>query len=225
MIRKRILLIILTLAVAVVSSCSDDSDEGIVAPPSKYKDLSERDHVLINLEHSYNDRNLGRLTEILDNDFVFYFSEADVRDGRVPVESWVRASEVTATTNLFDPSYHGVWAPVSAIDLHLTYSDSDTSWKAVTPEDEVTYADETWYEKTVRYTLTVQSGEVSLVGENIEALFVVRSHVVDGRTKWRLVEWHDDVESSLRAYFARASDSGVITEDTTWGVMKYLYAQ
>jgi hypothetical protein len=219
--------LILILSVALVSSCSDSDDNVIGTTPSKYskyKDLVERDHVLVNLELSYNDRNLERLVELLDDDFVFQFSPSDFREGHVGVEQWNRTAEVAATTNLFDPNYSGPREPVRDIDLSLTYSDADTSWKAVTPEDQEKYPGETWYVKTLRYTMTTTSGYVAYIGYNILASFVVRSVDVNGRTIWRIVEWYDDVENPASRHPVKTTDWGAIVEETTWGQAKVLYA-
>lgn len=218
--------LILMLSVAVVSSCSDSDDKviGVDPSPSKYENLSERDHVLANLELSYNDRNLERLVELLDEDFVFHFSPSDIREGYVAVEQWNRAAEVSATTNLFDTIYDGPWPPASAIELSLVYSDSDTSWKALTPEDQEKYPGETWYVKPVLYSMIVTAGDFSIGGVRIPACFVVRSVDVDGRTIWRIVEWYDEVDELPSRPLAKTTNRDAAVEETTWGRMKALYA-
>jgi hypothetical protein len=226
MIGKGLLTILIVATIAAVSSCNDD-DEGLTEPTSKYKNLSQRDHVLINLEFSYEERNLDRFVELLDDDFIFHFSADDFRDGNVSVKKWARANEVTATTNLFDPEYQGPREPVSGIELSLTYADSDTSWREVTPEDQKTYPGETWYEKTVLYSLavTVPVGPayITYVSEYVSAAFTVRWGEADGG--WRIIAWCDDTEYSLFRRAAGTRDTESFTKETTWGEIKTLYAE
>lgn len=194
--KRVIAVLILGVGILAFNSCILDpkeKDDPGPPPDSPYKPLDEeRDNVLFNLEKAYKERNIDRYDELLDVDFVFHFSPTDVREGNVSAELWDRAAEIGSAGNMFDPNYSGPREPVSNIDLSMRYATGDASWIQVTPEDQQKYPDETWYEKTVRYMLTVTSGQTSYVGQDIQASFLVRWAEVDGQHFWRIVAWRDD---------------------------------
>ncbi len=196
---KRIMTVLIVgISILAFNSCILDPKEK-EAPPgtpvSPYKPLDEeRDNVLFNLVKSYKETNIDRYDELLDVDFIFHFSAADFRDGHVTAENWDRTAEIGSAGNMFDPLYEGSREPVSNIDLTLIYAAGDDRWIQVTPEDQEKYPDETWYEKTVRYNLTVQSGDISFVGNNLQASFLLRWAEVDGVGFWRIIAWRDDLE-------------------------------
>jgi len=226
---KRIMAVLIVgISVLAFNSCILDpkEKENTPGPPaSPYKALDEeRDNVLFNLEKSYKERNIDRYDELLDAGFIFHFSAADFKNGWVTVEDWDRAAEIGSALNMFDPNYQGPREPVSNIDLTLTYAEGDDRWIQVTPDDQEKYADETWYEKTVRYNLTVQSGDISFVGDNLQASFLVRWAEVEGVGFWRIIAWRDDTRSSLCQRSAGASDSAAGISETTWGNIKAYYS-
>jgi hypothetical protein len=196
--KRNIAVLLVGISILAFNSCILDpkeKDDGGGPPPVSYKPLDgERDNVLFKLVKSYKERNIDRYDELLDVDFIFHFSAADFRDGNVSAEYWDRAAEIGSAGNMFDPNYQGPREPVSNIDLDLSYSPGDDRWIQVTPEDQEKYPDETWYEKTVRYTLTVQSGDISYQGNNLQASFLVRWAEVDGKEYWRIIAWRDDIE-------------------------------
>jgi len=170
-------------------------------PVSQYKCLEvtcPRDNVLFNLQSAYNDRNIKRYDELLDADFIFYFSAADIQNGVVDADYWSRAAEINANKNMFDPNYSNpTQEPVQDIDLSLIYPAGDDQWTQVTPEDQVKYPGETWYQKIVTYNLTVQlSGDFQYQGLNKQAQFTVRAATVDSKQVWRIVVWRDDTGTS-----------------------------
>ena len=116
----RFLPLLAVLLVMPISSCSDD-DSNPVKPKAGYKTLDAdgpRDNVLNNLQFAYNDRNISRYDELLDQDFIFYFSEYDFQNGLVTVEYWSRAAEINANKNIFDPNYSNpTQEPVQDIDI------------------------------------------------------------------------------------------------------------
>jgi hypothetical protein len=195
---KRIAALALAGMVAFgLNSCilNPDEDKPVDKPPSQYKPLettNPRDNVLINLNSAYNDRNIERYDELLDLDFVFYFSAEDVLNGTVAY--WSRSEEIKANRNMFDPNYSNpLQEPVQDIDLTLTYPQGDDQWTQITPEDQVKYAGETWYQKIVTYNLTVQlPGDFQYVGLNKQAAFVVRAATMDAKQYWKIVVWRDD---------------------------------
>ncbi|UCG52635.1 MAG: hypothetical protein JSW58_03545 [Candidatus Latescibacterota bacterium] len=166
-------------------------------PKTPYKPLDgPRDNVLFNLQKAYVERNDDQYDRLLDAGFVFHFSQVDFKEGKVTVEQWDRAAEMSSARNIFDRNFSkpGV-DPVSKIDLTLTYPAGDDNWTQVTPEDQINYPNETWYEKTVRYDLIVTSGPIDYTGLNIQASFTVRKAEVNGKEIWRIISWRDDTEN------------------------------
>ena len=228
-IQRVILAIVLFLALPMWS-CSDD----FVVPPghkprATYKDLSAdgpRDNVLYNLQLAYNDRNINRYDELLDDDFVFYFSEYDFQNGVVTVEYWRRAAEINANKNLFDPNYtNPLQDPVQDMDLSLAYPAGDDQWTPVPAPDQVRFPGETWYRKTVTYSLTVKMpGDFQYICDDKQADFVVRVATEDSEEYWQIVLWSDDVGAGLRDIVGRVRTVGFV-EPSTWGKIKSSYSE
>jgi hypothetical protein len=74
-------LIVLVAAAGLTTSCLLDPEKTKEEPEDKtpvvFKDLTEKDDVLHNLELSYNERRFDKYEELLDADFIFYFAEVD----------------------------------------------------------------------------------------------------------------------------------------------------
>jgi hypothetical protein len=180
------------------NSCILDPKEGKKPddPVQPYKPLDgERDNVLFNLQKAYVERNIDRYSELLDVGFLFHFGQDDIDAGVIDHSPWDRVEELNSNKNMFNPSFSKPDVdPVSDIDLTLEYPAGDDKWTQITPEDQVTYPGETWYEKTVMYRLTVQAGDTQFTGNDIQASFVVRKATVEGYTNpiWRIVAWRDD---------------------------------
>ncbi len=217
---------VVALSLSFVVSCSDDDAivNGLEPPP--YKNLSgERDNVLFNLQKAYNERNFARYDELLDADFVFFFSNTDYQMGKVQYLQWGRAAELGSAKNLFDPTYSKPpLEPVSDIDLALTYATGEDKWVEVPSPDPVKWPDETWYEKVVTYALTVKSGTTDVVGNNIQARFTVRWAADQvGKKYWRIVLWRDDT-GSRRGNLPALPEQSALSE-MTWGRVKAVYSQ
>ena len=218
-------LLFVLLVVMPLSSCNGD-DDNPAKPKSPYKSLAAdqpRDNALFNLQYSCNERNIEHYEELFDEGFIFYFGAEDVLNGNA--EYWDRVAEIAAATNLFDPNYANPnQEPAQDIDLMLSYPVGDDQWTLIEPEDQVTYAGETWYQKIVTYNLTVQlPGDFQYVGLNKQAAFVLRAATEDSKQYWRVVVWRDDTGTLLRDA-VRREHAGAITEETTWGRVKSLYA-
>jgi hypothetical protein len=165
-----------------------------VVPPAKFLPLDKRDNVLKNLQTAYNARNIGEYDKLLDADFIFYFSYADVSSSEWTAgDYWDRAHELQANRNLFDPAYSTpTREPASSIVLSLTYVEGEENWTQITP-DPVKYPGEIWYEKIVKYDINVKSGAMTFIGNQKNASFVVRLAHVEGQGDfWRIVTWRDD---------------------------------
>ena len=140
--------------------------------------------------------------------------------GNVTYRPWGRSPEICATRNLFKPGVQ----PASEIDLTMIYASGDDTWIEVTPSDPDRYPDETWYKKTVGYSLSVKSGDREFVGNNIHATFTVRwATDAQNREWWRIVLWQDDTSSGLWTDADRKARTA-LSENHTWGVVKALYS-
>ncbi len=221
-----LVLLIFVLAALSEVSCNDDSIGPGPGPDVKYKPPDgPRDNVLYNLQFSYNSRNIDQYDKLLDADFIFYFSYADVNSSEWAAgKYWDRAHEIMASRNLFNPAYSTpTREPASSIALSLTYAEGDDHWTPITP-DPVKYPGETWYEKVATYNISVKSGTMTFMGIRKNASFVVRWAHVDGAGDfWRIVTWRDDTGTlnAARGGFDRAA----LVQDTSWGRVKSLYGE
>jgi hypothetical protein len=196
--KKIAVLVLIGFVVLGLNSCILDpkKDDPGDQPPPSYRDLQLRDDVFFNLQQAYNNRNLERYEELLDDDFIFFFSNTDVQSGAVQYAQWERAAEVNATRNLFDPNFTKPGLePASSINLRLDYAAGEDKWVEVTPPDPIANP-EKWYEKIVKYSLTVKSGVIDYVGYDIQASFVVRYATdSEGKQYWRIIMWRDETGS------------------------------
>src|SRR5689334_25282717 len=90
MLKRSFLLGLVALLVAALSSCIFDpspKDGGTKPPPTVYKrlPLTSKSAVLNNIEFAYNKRNMDAYSELLDDNFTFFYTEADA-GGTVPVQ-------------------------------------------------------------------------------------------------------------------------------------------
>jgi hypothetical protein len=210
------------LMTALVFSCGDDDTTAPAPTPSPYQDLSQPDHVLVNLELAVDARDYDEYRRLIDPEFVFVFSPDDYGQGKTPA-LWGRADELPAVANLFDPA---IPYPVKSIYLSLQYQEDD--WTEVTPTGAL-YGGETWYQRAVTYRFTVQAApDLIYVGNDIKAQITIRQ---EGGT-WRIVEWRDEPQTTRSksegtAWSAAGSGGpgadGAIA-DLTWGRVKALYA-
>jgi hypothetical protein len=222
----RFLPLVVVLLVMPISSCDDDGTTP-AKPKSPYKSLSAdqpRDNALFNLQLTCNERNIEHYEELLDEGLIFYFSPWDVLNGTV--ESWDRAAEAAAATNLFDPEYANPnLEPVKDIDLTLVYEEGDDQWTPYEAPDQVKYTGETWYEKTAYYNLTVQlPGDFQFVGINMKAVFSLRAATVGSEQVWGIVVWRDEPLTNFRDVLGSGQTAG-IAKETTWGEIKFLYSE
>ena len=197
--------ILAVLAAAIImpafNSCIFDADTApppLVPPGPTYLPLNKRDNVLHNLKTSYNQRQIEPYDQLLDDNFIFHFSQADFKDGNVSVAQWGRIDEIGTTANMFDPTYTPPdGSPISSINLTLEFPEGEDNWQAVTPPDPQAFPGETWYRKVVLYTLVVEAGEDTFLQANpLPALFIVRFEPAGNDTIYRIVAWHDDLTSS-----------------------------
>lgn len=191
-------------------------------PPEEEPSLENKDDVLATLEMAYNQKSLTRADAVFDDDFVFFFSPADVAEGKVPIAVWSRSSEMTATANLF-----GIPAPAIAMEherpiggTHDLPVSEDYTWGAIKylfyegyspqsvtinlslvyPPGEDTWAavtppDPTTYPGETWYEkLATYSLVVQMDDMTLMAFSIHTSFVVRPVGDiWRIVQWRDDI--------------------------------
>ncbi len=193
--RTAYLLVLIIAAVGLVSSCILDPKEkppDPTTPPTRtYQDLTERDHVLNNLELAFNEKNKVGYYDLLDPDFIFFFSQADYNSSEDPTPvQWGIAEEQESARNLFEG---GGGDPAGPVDLKLIYAEDN--WTAIDPDDPVKYPDQTWYLKTVEYNLSVTTvGGTTYNGIGLKAAFIIRQIERDGKQIWQIMRWRDNIE-------------------------------
>jgi hypothetical protein len=187
--RTTLWLIVLVVAAGLTTSCIlDPKEEKVGDPPApvEFKDLSEKDHLLFNLELAYNERDMDRYAELLDDNFTFYFSDADYNDPDHPTpQQWNRDTEIGANSRILNRDLPGDNKVVS-IDLKLGYVADNWTEE---PENQV-HPGESWYRKTVDYDLrinTAASWELKALDK--KAQFTVRWD--EDKGMWQIVMWHD----------------------------------
>jgi hypothetical protein len=213
--------LVLVLANLSVVSCLDPDQKTPTRRPVQqiaYRDLTERDHVLHNLELSYNRWDITEYARLLDDtNFTFFFSKADYAGGKTP-ELWDRTEDISRQAKMFDPNYTGNYRVIS-IRLKLQYPSG--SW-VVTIPDQNEYPGETWYYKSVTYDLTVvteaRPENITFLTQGLKALFTVRQSEFEGEQKWRIVEWRDDVQMA-----AFVNGTSAATQESSWGKIKAIY--
>ncbi|MEE9269917.1 MAG: hypothetical protein V3V49_06615 [Candidatus Krumholzibacteria bacterium] len=118
-------------------------------------------------------------TRIADPD-----AELSPRGAAVEDATWGR------TKHLFFTAPPGGFTGIS---LSLLFPPGEGTWNPAIP-DPVDYPGEVWYEKTVDYLLTVETGGLILGNfPPTRASFVVRPVEDRGETIWQLVRWRDDI--------------------------------
>jgi hypothetical protein len=183
----------IALCLGLVVACEDDP----VKPPgddSWYQKLSQRSHVLNNLEVAYSRRHINKYIELLDQNFTMFFSSGDVGNGRTP-EQWGRADEIAANTNLFDANYvdqdpsDGIQPRCTKITLDVEWEDGVT-WQEIEP---ATAPGEKWYTATTFYSFKFDiEPDIYLINNpGSKAQFTVRNSGTDGDPHWQLVEFRD----------------------------------
>jgi hypothetical protein len=186
--RPILLFIVVAVAAGLMTSCILDpqkkKDEEPPVP-KEFKSLKEKDDVLWNLELAYNLPDIEEFRKLLDDEFIFFFSEADYGTGDIPI-SWERPDEILTTTNLFNKNLPG---PLRAtnIDLRLTYTKGE--WTEIPQGDE-----DSWYSMEVVYNITVQTvSGVDYKGNNLKAQFIIREAIPENETEkiWRIIRWRD----------------------------------
>ena len=194
--------------------CCDDCPPPI--PPVKQEDLTERWHVLNNIEYAYSKRNPNVYDALLSEEFAFFFDEGDV-GGEIPAQ-WNRIEEFSATAGLFtsNAQTEPPADPVcKQIKLDLVFDKDNLGWVDTLPED---FPDQTWYTTTVNYTFTFQmDGDLTYIQNNAKAQFTIRNTGTVDAPHWELTEFRDLGQSSV------TSNTSEVSQTSTWGQIKSLY--
>ena len=194
MLKRSLLLCGLSIVALFVSSCLFDPEEGTkppVDPPLQKLPLTERWHVLNNIEYAYKNRDRLTYDELLNSDFVFYFSPGDVGGGTP--ETLNRPDELDATGRLFASNSQTQNPPPDpvcrSLRLDLVFDKDNINWVEVIPEG---FPDEKWYTTTVFYTFTFEIETTTYIPYNgVKAQFTVRNNPQGGNNHWELVEFRD----------------------------------
>jgi hypothetical protein len=216
MTKKVALLVLFTTAFVLALACDDTSGPCGCPPVVRpvLKDLSQRNHVLDNIEAAYNYRRIDWYNGLLDQDFTFFLSTGDVNGG-LPA-SWNRAEEVDINTKLFDTSYTALPAQNIFLDIR---SEDGVSWMEFHPQSAPS---ETWYSTTLHYDYRFEiSPNTYIPAPGAQAVFTVRDAGVYGKYAhhWQLVEFSDLGGSAA----VKASASAARTEPSTLGAVKAMY--
>lgn len=167
-----------------------------------YQDLTERWHVLYNLELAMNAMSSTRYIELLDpNDFVFFLDPNDIPPG-YPAQ-WDYTEEVSSATHLLDKT-----GTIQSIDLDLVGVEN-LYWTEVLDNP-------AWWDVTVQYDYNVKAQYVTYITSGTpSAELIVRK---DGDGKWRLIRWWDKAGT-----FSAIAAIPSAVEPTTWTKLKFLY--
>jgi hypothetical protein len=203
------------LSMTCYNTVDCDDCGGFIRPPAQTpKDLTDKSHVLTNVELAYNKRRIDWYQKVLDQNFTFFIWTGDVNGG--PSTIWNRADEVDINTKLFDQN--NTELPCQSIFMDIRTEDG-LSWIEVTPESAPT---ETWYQTTLFYDFKFEiSPNTYIPLTGAKAVFTVRDAGTFGEYDhhWQLVEMSDLGDATM----ASTRMSAASTEPTTWGKVKSLY--
>ncbi|HEX5131278.1 MAG TPA: hypothetical protein VFX92_02195 [Candidatus Krumholzibacteria bacterium] len=198
-----------------VVACSDDNPVGQSAPQTNFKNLTERDDVLFNLQLAHNRRDITEYDKLLDPDFRFLLAAGDVKVG-LP-SFWDRTTEVGANQCFFDRA--GCMGKPLATSVAMELLFGGVQWVGFQP---ASAPDETWYTTTVFYNFQIEFAPDTkyIPYAGAKAQFTVRNAGTDEAPQWKLLEMRElSANSGLNASAAARTS----TEETTWGRVKSLY--
>jgi hypothetical protein len=186
-------LTILLLAMYFPSGCILDPKETPKPPDTLgtvWPDLVEKNDIFEYLDLVYENMDINTFPKLLDEEFTFWFSQADYNDGITP-EQWRKTAELASANNMFNNFSHPKYGSITGIDLEIT---PEGLWIEV-PKTEPPFEGETWYQKTAEYFIIVSTtSEFTLQGQEKKALFTVRQSELEGETIYRIVQWNDDIQ-------------------------------
>jgi hypothetical protein len=193
MLKRPFLTVLVIAMVATTASCIFDPDPpGKVPPPpsQKFQNLSEKWHVLNNIELAYTKRVIGKYDELMDESFTFFLSTGDVGGG-LPAQ-WDRTTEYTTNDNLFAQEPPGDLPRCKDIDMDVHWENNDGDptvvWIEIT-----TPGGEKWYTTTVFYDfqIDVEPDMTYINNPGAKAQFTIRNAGTEEAPVWKLVEFRD----------------------------------
>jgi len=208
---KRWVLVLMVVLLAGFACEDDDPVKPDPVPQQTYQNLTQRWHVLNNLELAYSQRNFSRFGELLDNDFEFILDEGDVGGG-VPAQ-WDLATELEIALLMFDEDLNDPNYPrVTRIDFDL-YEETAVTWA------DTVVSGETWSIASVFYDFQFDiEPDLTLIPFlGSKAHFLVRNIGTEDAPEWRLATCRDLGAAN------RVAASASATSQSTWGAVKSLY--
>ena len=153
---------LLTLSVL---SCSE---EEVAGPPiNDFQRLTQRDHVIQNLEASYQEGDIAQVERVLDNSFSFCFTLDSTR-------CWPRGDELSIT---------GEVMAAGGIEILFSYVAGEQKWIANTTNPR---SGEAIWEKLINYSIKRERSASGLTVETGRATFLIRRVRFEDANRWRL---------------------------------------
>jgi len=203
MIRRISTIALAVFLTGVFNSCildpKEDPPPTVIDQKEAYRPLTSPENVMFNFQKAYRERNAVKYADLLDPDFIFFFSDGDV-GGDPPIpEYWYYDDEINSTSNMFNPN----WVdpdpdmpepPISKITVTVFFS--GVTWTSYVDADPK-YSGEVWKRATMRYDYRIYAGDnIYEVGTDPQAEFTCRPVQVDDgagglKEEWRLMRWRD----------------------------------
>ena len=189
--KRSILFCTLALMIAGMSACIFNPTEPKVPPippTPQLKDLTQPEHVMLNMELAYNNRKIQWYDGVLDQNFTFFLSPGDVGGG-LP-DQWNRETEISTNTDLLDKGYTGPAHPCQSVFLDIRTEDG-IAWVDFNPASNPS---ETWKTCTLNYNFRFEiAPDVFISNPGSKAAFTVRDAGPSGKYAhhWQLVEFRD----------------------------------
>jgi hypothetical protein len=207
----------------IIRDCFDCSCDPVYCE-RKFESLTEKWHVLNNIELSYTKRRIDKCEQLLDESFTFFLAAGDVYQG-LP-EQWDRVVEMNASTNLFAVDPPAPLPRCKGIELDIDWEDSNGRPKVIWAE--VTGpGDETWYTTAVYYDFQfdIEPDEYRISNPGAKADFTIRNAGTDEAPHWQLVEMRDrgGLELPVGASSETSPRACSSCEQSTWGSVKAMY--
>ncbi len=187
MVRRTASLALALVLVASLGAClldpkkNDGGNNPPVKPAGKFEDLTEKNHVLNNLEQAYLQRDEIEYQRILDPDYRFLFNDVGGTGGEM-----TRQQDIDATTRLFTLKNED--REVISLELDLQWEGPNGNGPQWSGPDSL--SGRLSWRATVPYRFTIKTlGGTTYVTFGLpKSEFIVAQ---DDQGKWRLVEWRD----------------------------------
>lgn len=157
-----------------ISGCILSPEEDPAPPPDQeevYKDLTDKENLIFNLQQCYKYTNIDRYQEILHPDYIWYNQETDVLSGKTE-EFYTRDVDIERTNRIFLAKNNRHPDPNKVIDK-LELSIESAAWQRV---DEIggNPCEDCW-ETTRNYLITIvtDGGNKTIIGDDLVKFTVV----------------------------------------------------